>query len=141
MSRFVILVLLLLWPAFAPGLSAQIVDASVCDILNNPESFDGKTVRVKGEVIAGFEEFVIKGADCNSPVDAIWLSYPSGTKAKAGPAATLQFQVSKNNSSEVSHSNPGGWPRLRLVAASGVPSPIALRRNSRPSHRPAFSSS
>jgi hypothetical protein len=108
MSRFVIPVLLLLCPAFSPGLSAQVVDASVCDILNNPESFDGKTVRVKGEVIAGFEEFVIKGADCNSPVDAIWLSYPSGTKAKAGPAATLQFQVSKNNSSEVSRSNPAG---------------------------------
>jgi hypothetical protein len=105
MKRLIILAVLVFSPAFVPALSAQIVDASVCDILANPESFDGKTVRVKAEVIAGFEEFVIKGSDCDTPVDAIWLAYPAGTKAKAGPAATLQMQLAKNNPSEVSASN------------------------------------
>ena len=66
-------------------LAAQIVDADICDILANPQSFDGKTVRVKGTVIAGFEEFAFKGAGCNHMVNAIWLAYPEKTKGKAGP--------------------------------------------------------
>lgn len=75
---------------------AQAVDATVCDILKNPASFNGKTVRVKGTVAAGFDQFVIRGADCGQHVDAIWLAYPEGTKGKAGPAAVLQLQAAKN---------------------------------------------
>ncbi len=105
MKRLIVVSALLFFPALVPALSAQTVDASACEILANPESFDGKTVRVKGEVIAGFEEFVIRASDCNTPVDAIWLAYPGGTKAKAGPAATLQMQLAKNNPSGVSAAN------------------------------------
>jgi hypothetical protein len=76
---------------------AQIVDSTVCDILTNPTSYDGKIVRIKGTVIAGFEEFAIAGPGCNQAVNAIWLSYPEGTKGKAGPAAFLQLQLGKNN--------------------------------------------
>jgi len=76
----------------------QVVETSVCDILANPQTFDGKTVRVKGAVIAGFDEFVIRDTSCNQPINAIWLSYPEGTKAKAGPVALLQIQLSRNNS-------------------------------------------
>jgi len=98
MRRLVVLLLLLLCPGFARLLPAQVVDASVCDILASPQSFDGKTVRVKGTVIAGFDEFTIKDTTCNRPVNAIWLAYPSGTKGKAGPVAFLQLQLSRNNS-------------------------------------------
>lgn len=52
-------------------LPAQIVDASVCDILANPPSFDGKMVRVKGTVSAGFDEFSLKDASCSQPLNAI----------------------------------------------------------------------
>ncbi len=85
------------------SLSAQIVDATVCDILANPQSFDGKIVRVKGVVIAGFEEFAIKGSGCNQVINAIWLVYPEGTKGKAGPAAFLRLQLGKNHTAAVTN--------------------------------------
>src|SRR5579863_1019897 len=78
-------------------LSAQIKDATVCDILANPQSFDGKTVRIKGLVVAGFEEFEVRGTGCNQAVKAIWLSYPEGTNGKAGPVALLRLQLAKNS--------------------------------------------
>ena len=78
-------------------LQAQIVDTTVCDVLANPQSFDGKVVRIKGVVIAGFEEFAIKGSGCNQAVNAIWLDYPEGTKGKAGPVAFLRLQLAGNS--------------------------------------------
>jgi hypothetical protein len=77
-------------------LHAQAVDTTVCEILKNPVSFNGKIVKITGLVAAGFDQFVIKGADCGQKVDAIWLSYPEGTKAKAGPAAVVTLQPAKN---------------------------------------------
>jgi len=96
-KRLLILSIFLFGPAILPAANAQTVDATVCEILANPASFDGKTVRVKGTVIAGFDEFVIKDSSCNQPVNAIWLAYPYGTKAKAGPVAFVQLQLAKNN--------------------------------------------
>jgi hypothetical protein len=87
----------------SPSGRAQTIDAAVYDILANPQSFDGKIVRIKGVVIAGFEEFAIKGSDCNQPVNAIWLAYPSGTKGKAGPLAFLQLQLAKDSSAQVTN--------------------------------------
>lgn len=81
---------------FSCGLHAQIVDTTVCDILNNPQSFNGKIVRIKGTVSAGFDSFVIKGEGCGHKVNGIWLSYPEGTKAKSGPAAMVQIQAASN---------------------------------------------
>jgi hypothetical protein len=82
--------------AFSCCLHAQAVDTTVCEILKNPVSFNGKIVKITGTVAAGFDQFVIKGADCGQKVDAIWLSYPEGTKAKSGPAAVLELQPAKN---------------------------------------------
>lgn len=82
--------------ATASFLAAQVVDASVCDILASPQTFDGKMVRVKGLVTAGFDEFVVKDAGCKQPISAIWLAYPEGTKGKAGPAAFVQLQLGRN---------------------------------------------
>ncbi|MFZ1087055.1 MAG: hypothetical protein WAN35_18990 [Terracidiphilus sp.] len=77
-------------------MNAQAVDTTVCEILKNPVSFNGKIVKIKGTVAAGFDQFVVKGAECGQKVDAIWLSYPEGTKAKAGPAVVLTLQPAKN---------------------------------------------
>ncbi len=79
------------------SLSAQVVDTAVCDILSNPQSFDGKFVRIKGTAVAGFGEFAINGSGCNQAVNAIWLAYPEGSKGKAGPATFLRLQLAKNN--------------------------------------------
>ncbi len=93
---FVFMVVAVCWLVPAP-VTAQVVDTTVCEILANPQSFDGKIVRIKGKVIAGFEEFSISASDCKQTVNAIWLAYPPGTKGKAGPTALLRFQIAKNN--------------------------------------------
>ena len=87
------------------SLSAEIMDSTVCDILANSQSFDGKIVRVKGVVVAGFEEFAIKGAGCNQTINAIWLAYPEGTKGKACPAALLRLQLAGNHPATVVNVN------------------------------------
>ena len=76
---------------------AQAVDATVCAVLADSQSFDGKTVRIKGTVIAGFDEFVIVDASCKKPVNAIWLAYPNATKGKAGPAVVVQLALAHNS--------------------------------------------
>jgi len=83
--------------AFACGVHAQAVDTTVCAVLKNPKSFDGKIVRIKGTVVAGFDQFSVKDSEpCGYPVDSVWLSYPPGTKAKSGPLAILQLQPAHN---------------------------------------------
>ena len=87
---------------FGCTLHAQVaapVDVAVCDVVKKPQAFDGKIVRIKGTVFAGFDEFAIKDStdpNCGYPVNAIWLDYPSGTKGKAGPAAMLVIQPAKS---------------------------------------------
>ena len=103
MKRLVVLTGLFL--AFGWGLHAQAaapagpVDVNVCDVVKSPASFDGKMVRIKGTVVAGFDEFVIKDAtdpNCGFQVNAIWLSYPQGSKAKSGPVAIVTAQPAHN---------------------------------------------
>jgi hypothetical protein len=82
-------------------LHAQVVETTVCDILRMPSTFDGKMVKIKGTAVTGFDQFIVKDGDCGLHVNAIWLSYPEGTKAKAGPAALLQMQPAANFSGTV----------------------------------------
>lgn len=111
MKRLFALIALL---AFASALHAQVVDATVCGILKDPASFNGKMVRVKGTVIAGFDSFIVKDESCQGQVNALWLSYPEGTKGKAGPEALLQLQPAKNFAGTV----------------PAAPTPIKLEKNS-----------
>lgn len=100
MKRFFVLFGLIL--GFGCGLHAQAaapVDVKVCDVVKNPASFDGKMVRIKGTVVAGFDEFIVKDAtdpNCGFPVNGIWLSYPQGSKAKSGPVAMVTAQPAHN---------------------------------------------
>ncbi len=88
--------------AFGCGLHAQAaapVDVNVCDVVKNPAVFDGKMVRIKGTVVAGFDEFLIKDSadpNCGFQVNGIWLSYPQGSKAKSGPVAIVTAQPAHN---------------------------------------------
>jgi hypothetical protein len=91
-----VFVLGLFFCAFTCGLYAQAVDTTVCDVVKNPASFNGKLVRLKGTVIAGLDQFMVTDSDCGFPVNGIWLSYPQGTKAKAGPVAMLQLLPAHN---------------------------------------------
>lgn len=80
----------------AVSVHAQAVDATVCDVLKDPQSFNGKMVRIKGTVSSGLDEFIIRGEDCHNTISSIWLAYPEGTKAKSGPLAIVQMQPAKN---------------------------------------------
>ena len=92
-----VLVLALFVCTCACGVFAQAVDTTVCAVLKNPKSFDGKIVKIKGTVVAGFDQFIVRDSSpCGLQVDGIWLSYPQGTKGKAGPAALLQIQPAHN---------------------------------------------
>jgi hypothetical protein len=74
-----------------------VIDATVCDVLANPPSFDGQVIRLKGATIAaGFDTFVIDGSACNPPA-AMWLAYPNGTQGKAGPAALLRVRLASTS--------------------------------------------
>ncbi len=80
------------------------VDVAVCDVVKKPQAYNGQIVRIKGTVVAGFDEFVISDStdpNCGYPVNAIWLDYPAGTKGKAGPAAMLTIQPAKNFTGKV----------------------------------------
>ncbi len=104
MKRLVVLISLLF--GFGCGLHAQAaapaagtIDVNVCDVVKSPASFDGKMVRIKGTVVAGFDEFIIKDAtdpNCGFQVNGIWLSYPQGSKAKSGPVAIVTAQPAHN---------------------------------------------
>lgn len=94
MKRFLFLALFVC--AGACSLQAQVVDTTVCDVLKNPASFNGKIVRIKGTVSAGLDQFIVRGAECGQPVDGIWLAYPEGAKGKAGPDALLELQPAHN---------------------------------------------
>ena len=92
-----VLVLALFVCTCACGVFAQAVDTTVCAVLKSPASFNGKIIKIKGTVVAGFDQFIVKDSSpCGFQVDGIWLSYPQGTKGKAGPAALLQIQPAHN---------------------------------------------
>ena len=90
----------------AGAASAQAVDTKLCDILAHPMDFNGKIVRVTGTVAAGFDEFIIRDTSCKQSVNAVWLDYPAGTKAKAGPAAMVTLQLAKNSPGQAASISP-----------------------------------
>ncbi|MGC9224011.1 MAG: hypothetical protein ACP5E2_08795 [Terracidiphilus sp.] len=100
MKRSIVLFGLIL--AVGCGLHAQAaapVNVNVCDVVKNPAAFDGKIVQIKGTVIEAFDEFAIEDStepNCGFQENAIWLSYPQGTKAKSGPAALVTVQPAHN---------------------------------------------
>ncbi|MGA7340292.1 MAG: hypothetical protein WBE72_12240 [Terracidiphilus sp.] len=94
MKRIAVLALCVL--ACGCCVRAQVVDTTVCAVLKDPASFNGKMVRIKGTVAAGLDQFIIKDQDCGDSVNAIWLDYPQGTKGKAGPLAVLELQPAHN---------------------------------------------
>ncbi len=109
------LVVLLLSCGLQSSVAAEVLDTSVCNVLASPASFDGKVIRIRAAtVVAGFDEFIVDGSGCN-PVAAIWLAYPEGTKAKAGPAAFVRLQPAENSA---------------IVFSAPKRAPVTLQRDS-----------
>jgi hypothetical protein len=86
----------LLMSACVCAARAQAVVTTVCAILKDPASFNGKMVTVTGTATAGFDTFLLKDGDCGVSVNALWLDYPPGSKAKAGPQAVLTLEPAHN---------------------------------------------
>ena len=94
------------------GLYAQAIDTTACAVLKNPASFDEKTVRIKGTVVAGFDQFVVYDGDCGEEVNGIWLAYPPGAKAKSGPATIVELEPAHNFAGKVA---PEARPAVPLT--------------------------
>lgn len=103
MKRFLALAIFLC--ASACCLHAQAVNTTICDILKDPVSFNNKIVSIKGTVSAGMDFFVVKDPSCGLNVNAIWITYPEKTKAKAGPAAVVLLQPARNFAGTVTAQN------------------------------------
>lgn len=106
-----------LWAQAPAPAAGQVTDVNVCDVVKNPAPFNGKMVRIKGTVFAGFDQFAIKDPtdpNCGFPVDVIWLDYPQGTKGKAGAWAVVELQPAKNFAGQ---------------APAPVPAPVTLDKS------------
>jgi hypothetical protein len=54
---------------------------TICEISKDPNSFKGKTVRLRGRVRAAFEDFELLASDCDGKkIDSVWLEYGKGPK-------------------------------------------------------------
>ncbi len=91
---------------FSCSLQAQVVDATVCAVLQNPATYNGKMVRIKGTVSASLDRFAIEGAGCGQRIDDIWLTYPEGTKAKSGPIAVVELEPAQNYTGALDTAKP-----------------------------------
>jgi hypothetical protein len=57
------------------------VPATLCELVKQPERFDGKIVGVRGLVKFGFEVFALSADDCDGrKLDGVWLEYGKGPK-------------------------------------------------------------
>jgi len=82
--RTLLLALLVARLPVAAGETVTPIATSLCDVLRSPADYDGKIVRVRGTVIAGFEIFAVHdpvNADCR-----VSLKY-----AGAGPVASTSL--------------------------------------------------
>ncbi len=57
-------------------------EVGVCDIVKEPELFNGKMITVRGRISIAFEDFELSAAHCAPPQgsDGIWLEYGKGPK-------------------------------------------------------------
>jgi hypothetical protein len=63
----------------ARGRSNHAIKAMLCDVVKDPERFNGKMVSVRGLVQIGFEDFELSASACKGPkIDGVWLEYGKG---------------------------------------------------------------
>jgi hypothetical protein len=56
-------------------------NVGVCEVLEHPQSFNGKMILIRTGISIGFEDFEVDIPSCaKKVVDAIWLEYGTGPK-------------------------------------------------------------
>jgi hypothetical protein len=75
-KRFIPLLALILLFLGARPARAQTTprEVSFCDLVKDPKSFDGKTIRVRGTLSVYFEDFSLVSKDCKTQQE-IWLAF------------------------------------------------------------------
>jgi hypothetical protein len=75
---------LIVWMALAASLAwggsgvpaTPPATVAFCDLLANPQAFDGQWLQVRGRISLGFEDFTLGEPGCDKPLTrAIWLEY------------------------------------------------------------------
>jgi len=57
------------------------IPTTLCELVNQPDRFNGKMVTVRGLVEIAFENFRLDAKDCDGRnIDAVWLEYGKGPK-------------------------------------------------------------
>jgi len=92
--NLMLLLVLAAGPAYAQTLSVPErppQDVKLCDLLRNPNTYDGQRIRVSGKVNRDFEDFSLHGLECGSQVShPIWLQY-GDDKTNAGAEVGHRF--------------------------------------------------
>ena len=65
-------------------------EVNLCDLLRNPNPYDGQRIRVSGEANRDFEDFSLHGGECGSQARRIWLQY-GDEKTNAGAEVGHRF--------------------------------------------------
>lgn len=76
------------------------IETSVCEILENPSSFNNKLVKVRGHVSVSFEYSTLEGEGCS---DALWFALADGS----GPPGLV---ITVNGSGKAGGKNSKGAP-------------------------------
>jgi hypothetical protein len=81
--RAVVAISLTVFPGleFAQVKSDEPIKTTPCDLVKEPERFNGKVVRVNSRVSIAFEDFELSDSGCDGKkIDGIWLEYGKGPK-------------------------------------------------------------
>jgi hypothetical protein len=122
----------------APAANAQSgpLDTTICEINKNPAAYSGKTLRIRGFVSSGFEDFTFHSKECDRG-PSIWLMYADDepeikywTRTPGPGSKTILYQgesypilkdKSYQNFSQSTQASENGKPTYQVTATlSGV---------------------
>jgi hypothetical protein len=66
---------------FAQVKADEPIKTALCDLVREPERFNGKIVSVSGRIVIAFEDFELLVSGCDvKKIDGVWLEYGKGPK-------------------------------------------------------------
>jgi len=95
------------------------IATSLCEILKNPEQFDGKIVRVRATVVLAFETSLLKDNGCGSNA-SVWASWEDDPTSPTPDVeyAYLKSRADLQNPASLRWNPVESYPRIKLKADS-----------------------
>jgi hypothetical protein len=110
---------------------------SFCDLLTNPQAFDGQWIQVRGRISVAFEEFSLRESDCDRPLTRlIWLAYGGDEES---PVTYCCGDHTRPKGKDISIRGRT-VPLLRNAAMEDFVGKVAARRKQRVNGEPCDSS-